>query len=142
VKENPELDRLFADGIRLKRARKPAEAIVPLEKAASQFPDAAPLLWYLGSVYLHDLKEPAKALPHFRRAVELTPKSERASKGVFHSLWNLDRFDEALEEIKRYQLLTDGKSQEYSEIVAEINAKTDGRTQPKKAIKKRREKPV
>lgn len=121
--QNPALRELLDNGIRLIRQGKPHEALVPLEKARSLFPEAAPLLWYLGSLYLHEMNQPKKALPLYRRASKLDPQSEKASLGVFHSLWGLDRQVEALDEIKRYQTLTNCSSQDYIEIVAEINEK-------------------
>jgi predicted Zn-dependent protease len=131
LKANPALNRLFAEGIRLKRAGKPEEAAKRLEKAVSEFPDVVPLLGYLGGVYLHDLDQPAQSLPIYQRATQLRPKSKPASLGVFHSLWDLGRVDEALAEIKRYQTLTDWGCQDYVDIIAEMNEKGSDETPPK-----------
>lgn len=62
-----------------------------------------------------------EAVGIFKRAVELSPTLEGVSKGLFHSLWKLDRRVEALEEIKRFQSISD--SEDYTEIVKEINEK-------------------
>jgi hypothetical protein len=43
------------------------------------------------------------------------------SKGLFHSLWKLGKQVEALEEVKRFQTISD--SEDYREIVKEINEK-------------------
>jgi tetratricopeptide (TPR) repeat protein len=62
-----------------------------------------------------------EAVSVFKRAVELSPALEGVSKGLFHSLWNLERRVEALEELKRFQTISD--SEDYTEIVKEINEK-------------------
>ena len=75
----------------------------------------------IGSLYLIELRQPKNAIPYFKKATELSPQSEKASLGLFHSLWNLDRVNEALEEVKRFQTLSHSK--DYDEIVAEIKEK-------------------
>ena len=62
-----------------------------------------------------------EAVGVFNRAVKLAPALEGVSKGLFHSLWDLGRRVEALEEIKRFQAISD--SEDYREIVREINEK-------------------
>jgi hypothetical protein len=71
-------------------------------------------------------------LPLFRKLVRLSPCSETASLGLFHSLWSLGREDEALEEIKRFQVLTNFGRADYRTIIAEINEKTAERPARKK----------
>ena len=55
----------------------------------------------------------------FRQATRLSPKLEAASLGLFHCLWELGRREEALEEAKRFQSVSD--SENYRKIVQEIN---------------------
>ena len=62
------------------------------------------------------------ATEHFRVAVQLAPKSELYSLGLFHILWAQGRREEALEETKRFVSLAD--SDEYRSIVAAINAQS------------------
>jgi tetratricopeptide (TPR) repeat protein len=62
-----------------------------------------------------------EAVSVFKRAVELAPALESVSKGLFHSLWNFERRVEALEEIKRFQSISN--SEDYEEIIKEINEK-------------------
>jgi len=61
------------------------------------------------------LNEAASAFEH---AVELAPKLEAVSKGLFHCLWEMGQRDKALEEIKRFQSISDSK--DYREIIREI----------------------
>jgi hypothetical protein len=76
-----------------------------------------------------------------RRAAELAPRSERASLGLFHALWDSERFDEALEEIKRFQLLTNWSCQDYLDIMAEIKEKWLDETPAEENSKGRRKSP-
>jgi tetratricopeptide (TPR) repeat protein len=62
-----------------------------------------------------------EAVNVFKRAIKISPTLESVSKGLFHSLWKLERRVEALEEIKRFQTISD--SEDYTEIVKEINEK-------------------
>jgi tetratricopeptide (TPR) repeat protein len=98
------------------------EAVNILEKTIHEYPGQAPPYWYLGGLYW-DLGKTDAAISNFKKAVELAPTVERASLGLFHALWDTDRIDEALEEMKRFQVLTDWSCQDYVKILAEINEK-------------------
>ena len=123
VRHNPDCDALFTLVIQKLDAGKIQEGVRLMEALVRRFPEQAPLHWYLGGLYLSEAKQPKKAVSHFQKAVRLAPKSERASLGLFHALWDTNRVDEALAEIKRYQLLTNWKCQDYREIIAELNDK-------------------
>jgi tetratricopeptide (TPR) repeat protein len=133
LQENPEMERLFEQAILLQRAGRFQEAITVMEKTVEEYPRFWRLWWYLGGIFLHDLRKPLKAIPVYRQATRISPESERASIGLFHALWDSDRIDEALAEIKRYQLLTNWKCKDYLEIVAELHDKW----LPKKPRKKK-----
>ena len=59
----------------------------------------------------------------FRKAIEITPDSEKASLGLFHCLWEQNRTDEAFAEMKRFMEIAD--SEDYRAIVNEINESSD-----------------
>lgn len=59
------------------------------------------------------------AVSAFQQAVELAPDSEETSLGLFHSLWDLDRTDDAFDEMKRY--LKSNVSDEYPRLLEELN---------------------
>jgi len=59
------------------------------------------------------------ALEHFQKAVNLAPKSEAYSLGLFHVLWGQGRREDALDETKRFMSVSE--SDEYRKIVAAIN---------------------
>jgi tetratricopeptide (TPR) repeat protein len=116
-------DLLIRQGWDLKDVEDYRGAVRVLEGLIHQYPDSRLGHLILGYFYYSLLNAPRKALPHLRIAVRLGPKSEKASRGLFHCLWDMNRLDEALEEIKRFQLLTNWSCKDYREIVAEINEK-------------------
>jgi predicted Zn-dependent protease len=61
------------------------------------------------------------AIEHFQTAVKLAPTSELYSLGLFHIFWSQGRQDDAFNEMKRFMAVSD--SEDYREIVAEINSK-------------------
>jgi len=111
---------LFQRAIDAKQRGQFKRSVRIMEQVVVEYPQYAPLWWYLGGGYLHDLKLPRKAIPVFRKTVQLTPKSLRASVGLFHSLWNADRIGNALAEIKRFQVFCNWTCKEYLEIVEEL----------------------
>jgi tetratricopeptide (TPR) repeat protein len=119
--QNPELNAMLERGIQLRLDGRFHEAIKVLKATVQRFPDQVPALWYLGSVYLHDLDQAANALPFFRKGARLSPRSRRASVGLFHALWNVGRQREALRELTRFQSV--GHCGDYVKILAEVRKK-------------------
>jgi tetratricopeptide (TPR) repeat protein len=60
------------------------------------------------------LREHTQREAHFRAAVEVAPTLQLASLGLFHTLYEQDRIDEALEEMLRLLRLR------YSDLYAEL----------------------
>jgi tetratricopeptide (TPR) repeat protein len=120
-RENIKLKATLQQGIDLRQHQCFQEAVKVLESVVQRFPGEASVFWLLGSIYLHDLDQPQKALPMFRKAVRLCPRSPRASLGLFHSLWDLEREREALRELNRFQSIA--HCDDYDEILAEIREK-------------------
>jgi tetratricopeptide (TPR) repeat protein len=116
--ENPELDAMLERGIQLRRQGRFQAAVRVLKAAVQHFPDHAPVLWYLGGIYLHDLNQAQKAIPFFRKAARLCPQSRRASLGLFHALWDLGRQREAMRELRRFQSVA--RCDDYVKILAEV----------------------
>jgi predicted Zn-dependent protease len=59
-----------------------------------------------------------EALRLFDTITKLQPRSELASRGLFHSLWKLGRHDEAFEEMKRF--LSISESEDYRQLLKDI----------------------
>jgi len=119
LKKYPAMADQIQTAIDLVRAGKLADAARLLEKTDREFPEQAPILWYLGVCY-RDMQKFTDAVAVYRRAVLLAPKNERVSLGLFHALWQSDQKDAALEEIKRFQMLTNWSCKDYLAIVAEL----------------------
>jgi predicted Zn-dependent protease len=138
LKLNLEREERLQQAIDLNRNGSSNDAAIILQKLVEEFAEEAPLWWYLGGIYQYGLKQPAKAIRCFRKATALKPKSERSSLGLFHALWDLDRVDEALAEIGRFQMLTNWSCKDYLSIVAELAEKWGDTPKARaKSIKKR-----
>jgi predicted Zn-dependent protease len=123
---HPELGVQLQDAIDLFQAGRAEEASQILQALVGSFPNHAFLWWYLGGVY---------------RAIKINPKSERCSLGLFHTLWDLDQVDEAIAEIRRYQMLTNWSCQDYLEIVSELYEEWVVRPKAKKKVKPKKVRP-
>ena len=88
-----------------------------LMRLASAFPKNPAILGMLGAIY-HRLEDYARASDYFQQTVSLSPKSELASLGLFHSLWRVGRYDEAVTEMERF--LSISESEEYSLLVKDM----------------------
>jgi predicted Zn-dependent protease len=111
--------------IRLKRAGKVRAAVALMESLARDYPKSAAVAGCLGGAYF-DLDQPTKAAKYFRRATKLSPRSELASLGLFHSLWSVDAVDAAFAEMRRFLKRAD--SQEYAKLLRDLTV--EGRLVP------------
>jgi Tfp pilus assembly protein PilF len=117
----------FREATRMRDQGAFPEAIEILTKLARE-PDApAGVFGMLGHIQ-QQAGRLEDATVSFRRATQLAPRTELASLGLFHTLWERGLTDEAFEEIKRFQMLAD--SADYREIVAEVLERSKTRTDP------------
>ena len=116
-------DEAFSKALQLRDAGDLRGAVKLLRELSQTVYDSAALFAVLGGVYW-ELKELDEAIKCFVKATELAPRSETASLGLFHSLWQQGRESEALDECKRFMALSD--SEDYRSIIAEINADNGG----------------
>ena len=103
-------------------------------KLAESNPESSCHRAKLGLVY-EELGELEPAEREYRKAVKLDPTWELASLGLFHILWDQDRRDEAFEEMKRFQLISDWASADYREIMKEIKEKWGSDSESKESEK-------
>jgi len=115
-----ELDEQFAEATKFQDTGQLESAKKLLLELEKKDPQSTRILAALGLV-CYELSHMEEAVSVFQRAVEISPTLEGVSKGLFHSLWKLERQVEALEEIKRFQTISD--SEDYREILREINEK-------------------
>jgi tetratricopeptide (TPR) repeat protein len=94
-----------------------------LERLASAYPDRPAILGMLGAIY-RSLGEHERAVGYYQRTAALSPKSELASLSLFHSLWQVGRRDEAMDEMARF--LTVAPSEEYNLLVRESLGEVEG----------------
>jgi tetratricopeptide (TPR) repeat protein len=86
------------------------DAISLMRSMTRRFPSSAKAWGYLGFLYREAHQFP-ESLRCFRKAVALSPKSERASLGLFYVLCRLQKFGEAFKEMGRFAKV--GKPNEY-----------------------------
>jgi predicted Zn-dependent protease len=93
-------------------------AIETFVSLQDKFPNEILPYVFAGEIYL-DINEIASAIKNFKIAVQLNPRSEMASLGLFHSLWESGNTTEAFNEISRY--LTDNNhSKKYKKLITDI----------------------
>jgi len=73
------------------------------------------------NVMYWDMGKLEAAEKEFRQAVKLNQDSEKSSLGLFHVLWDQDKKDEAIEEMKRFTTIA--KSEDCKAILKEISSK-------------------
>ncbi len=113
-----------------------AQAIHGLAEQANAFP-RAPRLWgYLG--FLHgENGDPKNAARAYRRTTELSPRSELASVGLFHSLWRSSKADAAFDEMRRFIQRNDAPR--YRELLRDMLAEPFGQfAEPSPDTRRRR----
>ncbi|MGA2583328.1 MAG: tetratricopeptide repeat protein [Tepidisphaeraceae bacterium] len=101
------------------------EAINHLSQSASDFPKAAKLWGYLGFLYA-EAGEDVKAAQAFRKAASISPHSEQASLGLFHSLWRMGKTNAAFDEMRRYVKSND--SPRYRQLIRDMLAEAPGKS--------------
>ncbi|GAB4148578.1 MAG: hypothetical protein Tsb009_22460 [Planctomycetaceae bacterium] len=87
-----------------------------------EFKEDAPLLWVTGMI-LRELGRFSDAVEIFRKATLLDPTAKKPSLGLFHSLWDSGREDEAIYEMNRF--LSVSTCEDYKAIRAELNEYED-----------------
>lgn len=113
---NPELRNRFDEAGKFMRSGQLQSAKDILEDLAKLDSKSPAILSVLGHAYWKmGLLDQAAAT--FRSATELAPKLEAASLGLFHCLLETDKQEQALEEVRRYILIS--HSQTYYDIIDE-----------------------
>jgi len=116
-----EMERLFKEAIELRDIGNLEGASKLLLSMMKMYPDVPAIYLVSGGIY-KNLEQLDEAVSCFRKAVQLEPKSELASLGVFHCLWQKEEYDDALHEMRRF-LEAGGKSKDYDDIIQELREK-------------------
>ena len=123
AEERAKIEPEFNRALRLRDGGDLLGAAAIFERLDAEYPNKAAILGTWGSIYFR-LKDWERALPLYQRTVMLSAKSELASLGLFHSLWNLGRRDEAFAEMRRF--LSVSESAEYSQLISEMREGAEG----------------
>jgi tetratricopeptide (TPR) repeat protein len=111
---------LFKEAVKLRDSGKPEAAIDKLSEILNENRKSnAAVLGIMGNIYWN-LKDFSNAFECYQKAVKLSPKSELASLGLFHTLWDMGRERDAFEEAKRFLSLRE--SEEYLKLIEEMRA--------------------
>ena len=108
----------FNKAIKLWKEKYFDEAISILLDIAYAYPSFPAVFGVLGAVYRESGDLP-NALKCFKKTTTLSPKSELASRGLFHCLFATGQKDKAFAEARRFLSLR--HSDEYDRILNEIN---------------------
>lgn len=87
-------------GMALAMARRPADAIAPLERAVRLQPDLHPAWLFLGTALLETGK-PERAIEPLTRAVATEPDGAQARRMLADAYLTLERYDEASAELRK-----------------------------------------
>ena len=102
-------------------------AVQHLSALIEEFPTAASLHGYV-ALFLSRAGRFDEAIKYGRRAILLSPKSEKASLVLFETLWKAGQRIEALDEMKRFLALR--PSDEYARIIKEWDPSESGSQVP------------
>ena len=114
---NKEFKTRLGQAIDLKNQERYDEAAQILEELRETNPQSASVHAILGHV-LWEQDDLARAVPSFKRAVTLSPESELASLGFFHTLMESEDKRGAIEEMNRF--LRGAASKEYDAVAEEF----------------------
>jgi predicted Zn-dependent protease len=112
-----ELKTLLDRSVKLIGRGKHREALRILNPLSDQHPRSAAVFGMLGRAFF-EIGDMKKSRDAFKRAVDLNPKSELASLGLFHSLWGQEAASEAFAEMRRFLSITD--SSEYKTLLRDL----------------------
>jgi predicted Zn-dependent protease len=118
IKLSPEINKLLDEAYSLCREKKYDEGISLLKQICQQAPKVPFSYGQLGKIAWEQGKLPEANL-YFRETVALIPDSSLASLCVFHTFWEMNEYEFALKEIKRYQK-AGGKCEDYDKIIKSL----------------------
>ena len=119
TKRPAELDEKIDKVLQLMRYDKYLDALKEAKVLAESYPEIGPVYGLLSVIYF-ELERFEEAAEYFKKTTILSPKSEMASLGLFHSLWQLKRYDESFDEMKRYMAIS--VSEEYNELAKNLDS--------------------
>ena len=113
-----EMEPEFNRACSLWKENKSADAIKIFQDLDNKFPQQPSILGMLGSIHFTN-GDFSASLNYFQQLTKLQPKSELASRALYHSLSQHELFDDALKEAKRF-IKQNGLTKEYELIISEL----------------------
>jgi tetratricopeptide (TPR) repeat protein len=107
-------DANFRHGVRLRDQGRLEEAVEVFQGMANRYPRIPAGFIMLGGLY-NELGRAENAASAYFRAVELSPRTELANRGLFNALWTLGREQEAIAVLRKYREITG--SQAFDDIL-------------------------
>ena len=92
----------FNYALTLKNDGKYLESIEEFKKLEIQYGETPALIGVMAMIYYSELEDLSNAVEYAKRSAILSPKSEMASLCLFHCLYDLNKKDEANDEIRRF----------------------------------------
>ena len=120
--QDPAIRTLLTHLLYLRNEGRISELVPEMISAVQEHPDAAGIVGLWGEVVFEDLGDMEESVKIFTRVLILSPYSRRASIRLFSALWDLGHFDKALDEVKRYCLITQDLKT-YADIIEELPEK-------------------
>jgi outer membrane protein assembly factor BamD (BamD/ComL family) len=109
----------FSEASKLWKEKKLPQAIKIFKGLDGEFPNQPAILGMLGAIY-YSTRNYAAALGYFEKVTKLNPRSELASRALFHALIEHERNADALAEARRFIRLN-GLTKEYALIMEELD---------------------
>ncbi|HEV7505184.1 MAG TPA: hypothetical protein VGS07_09750 [Thermoanaerobaculia bacterium] len=117
--KNKAPDELLIEAKRISAEGDLEEAAKELSILVETYPDDMDVRFSYAAVLLQ-LRRFADVISHFTRVLEDQPVNERASLGLFHSLWKIEKRDDAIKEVRRFRA-AGGESMEYRRLARDIS---------------------
>ncbi len=93
-------------------------ALKACEEMYTIWPDAGPVSELIGHIYYFGIGDLDRAIPSYEKAIKAGPRAETPSLGLFHALWDMNRENEAFDEMRRF--LSISNSQAYTELLDDM----------------------
>lgn len=102
---SPQSEAQFNQALKLKDQERYEEAVELLRPISERHPDIAATFGIMGGCY-NMMGRYEEGAANYGKAVEINPRSELATRGLFNALWDLGREKEAIAKLRRFKALT------------------------------------
>lgn len=113
----------FEEALRVRDEGRFLEAEQMLSELAKEDPGNLAITLARAGV-LFKMNNFSEAAQLFGDIIRSQPSTELASRGLFHSLWKMGRYDEAFEEMKRFLSMAD--SEAYFDLLSDLRRDEKG----------------